>query len=41
MGKLRIGFSWPVGRRWRLIRRRLFPGFFIAFGPFFIRRRPD
>lgn len=37
---MRVGFSFPVGRRWRFIARRLYPGFFVAFGPLFIRRRP-
>lgn len=40
LGTFRIGLSMPVARRWRIIARRLHPGFFIALGPFYIRRRP-
>lgn len=37
---LRIGFAIPVRRPLRVMFRRLHPGFFLALGPFYIRRRP-
>lgn len=36
---IRIGFAFPVARRWRCMARRLHPGFFLTLGPFYARMR--